>query len=125
MRCLIFAIFICISGTTAFSQKTTVQKQIVIKVPNFSDPQIKSFYTSYAAHLIKCVTAIRQKNEAKAIALFKNPGEQLVAREKVLVYEVIKDPAEKQKWMEFAVQASPYLKEVERSVYFQKVYGKQ
>ncbi len=76
-------------------------------MPNFSDPQIKSFYASYAAHLIKYVTAIRQKNEAKAIALFKNPGKQLVAREKVLMYEVIKNPAEKQKWMELLPRFRP------------------
>ncbi len=125
MKSIIFAFIICISITTAFSQKTVVQKPILIKVPNFSDPKIKSFYDSYASHLIKCVTAIRQKNEAKAIALLKNGGEQLAAREKVLVNEVVKNPAEKQKWIEFAVQASRYVKEVERSAYFQKLYVKE
>ena len=68
--------------------------------------------------------AIREKNEAKATALFKNPGEQLVAREKTLGKELVKDAVEKPKYMQFVAQIYPYIKELEGSAYFQKTYPK-
>ena len=98
---------------------------ISIKVPDFAEPEIKNFYTAYSDHLIKCIQAIREKNGAKVIDLFKNPGEQLVARERILAKEVVKDPVEKQKYMQYAAQVYPYIKEMERSVYYQKMYGEK
>ncbi len=105
---------------TAFTQKT-----ITIKVPDFADPQVKIFYNAYAGHLIKCVEAIRQKDEAKATALFKNPGAQLVKQEKKLAKELVKNPVEKQKYLQFAEQAYPYLKEVKESAFYKKVSGEK
>jgi hypothetical protein len=116
---------LCLFLTSAFTQKITSQSAISIKVPDFSDPEIKSFYTSYANHLIKCIYAIREKNESKVTALFKNPGEQLVAREKIVAKEVVKTSVEKQKYIQFAGQVYPYIKELERSPYYQKMYGKK
>ncbi|MEP6677464.1 MAG: hypothetical protein ABJA78_20045, partial [Ferruginibacter sp.] len=71
---LMLTISLCLLMINAFTQP--------IKVPDFADPAAKTFYQSYSDHLIKCIKAIREKNEAKVIALFKNPGEQLVEREK-------------------------------------------
>jgi hypothetical protein len=48
----------------------------------------------------------------------------LVAREKIITKEVIKNAAEKQKYFQFAAQVYPYLKEVEQSTYYQKLYDK-
>jgi len=93
-------------------------------VPDFVGAGIKSFYQSYADHLIKCIKAIREKNEVKAKALFKDPGEELVTREKELSKEVVKNPVEKQKYMQFAAQVYPYIKEVQQSEYYKKMYGK-
>ncbi len=120
---------LCLFFTSAFSQNTETKKAlsqspITINVPDFSDPGVKKFYTAYSSHLIKCIEAIRQKNEAKVTALFKNPGEQLVSDEKILAPKVVKNPVEKQKYMQFAAQAYPYIKEVEQSIYYQKMYGK-
>ena len=119
---LVFAI--CLFMGNAFTQNETSQKTPVIKVPDFADPVVKSFYKSYADHLIKCIKAIREKNEAKATALFKNPGEQLVAQEKIVTKEVVKNPIEKQKYFQFAKQVSPYIKELQASAYYKKMYGK-
>ena len=129
MRVIILTLAICLSTILAFGQDTTNQKKssqsaITIKVPDFADPEIKSFYTTYSNHLIKCILAIREKNEAKATALFKDPGEQLVAREKIIVKELVKNPVEKQKYVQLAEQVYPYIKELERSAYYQKLYGK-
>jgi hypothetical protein len=99
------------------------QNSINIKVPDFADAKVKAFYARYADHLIKCVEAIRQKDENKVAALFRNPGEQLVAEEKILSPKVVKDPVEKKKYLEYATQVYPYLKEVENSTYYQKMYG--
>jgi hypothetical protein len=108
----------------AFTQNERSKEILAIKVPDFAGAGVKSFYQSYADHLIKCVKAIREKNEVKATALFKNPGEQLVAKEKTMSKEVVKNAVEKQKYMEFAAQVYPYVKEVQQSAYYIKIYGK-
>ena len=129
MKTTILAFTLCLFINCAFTQGTTPNKknsqsEISIKVPDFADPEIKSFYTTYSNHLIKCIKAIRQKDEESATALFKNPGEQLVARDKILAKEVVKNPKEKQKYMQFAAQVYPYIKEVQNSTYYQKLVGK-
>ena len=80
------------------TKKSTSQNLISLQVPDFADPEIKKFYAAYSNPLAKCVEAIREKNETKVTALFKNPGEQLVADEKLLSPKVIKNPVEKQKY---------------------------
>lgn len=113
------SLFLC----KTFTQNTASKNAIAIKVPDFAQPHIKTFYTEYSNHLIKCIKAIREKNEARATALFKDPGERLVGRSKILEKEVVMNPVEKEKWMEFAAQVYPYVKELERSLYYQKLYG--
>ena len=125
MKKIILAFTLSLFVSSAFTQNTASKSAITIKVPDFAQPHIKTFYTEYSNHLIKCIQAIREKNEAKATALFKNPGEQLVARSRILEKEVIMNPVEKQKWMQYAAQVYPYIKELERSSYYQKLYGKK
>ena len=125
MKTVILAFAFCLFMSNAFTQNETSQKNPVIKVPDFADAGVKSFYQSYADHLIKCIKAIRAKDEAATKSLFKNPGEQLVAREKIQSQEVVKNAAEKQKYMQLATQVYPYLKEVEQSEYYKKMYGKK
>ena len=131
MKTIFLTLALCLFMSSAFAQNTTAKQAslqsagaITIKVPDFADPGVKSFYQAYADHLTKCVQAIREKNEAKATALFKNPGEQLVAREKILGKELVSNAVEKQKYMEFVAQIYPYIKELEHSAYFQKTYPK-
>jgi hypothetical protein len=127
MKTLILTLTLSLFVTFAFTQTPSEgagsQTAVGIKVPDFADPEVKSFYQAYADHLIKCIQAIREKDEAKVTALFKDPGEQLVAREKTLNKELVKNSVENQKYMQFAKEAYPYIKEVERSVYYQKMYG--
>ena len=124
MKTIILTITLCLFVSNAFTQNETSQETPFIKVPDFADPGVKIFYQSYADHLIKCIKAIREKNEAKAKALFKNPGEQLVAREKIISKETAKNAVEKQKYMQFAAQVYSYIKEVEQSEYYKKIYHK-
>jgi hypothetical protein len=123
MKTTLLALLFCLSLNTIFAQADTTKKNLVIRVPDFADPATKKFYRSYADHLIKCVVAIREKNESKVTALFKNPGAELVAKEKKLAVELFKDPVEKPKYLQFAAEAYPYLKEVKESVYYKKLYG--
>ncbi|MBK5271409.1 MAG: hypothetical protein JJE22_10380 [Bacteroidia bacterium] len=123
MKAILLSIAICVFMSKAFAQTESPKEIQAITVPDFADPGVKTFYQSYADHLIKCVKAIREKNEAKTIALFKDPGEQLVTKEKALAKELVKNPAEKQKYMQFATQAYPLLKEVQQSGYYKKLYG--
>jgi hypothetical protein len=124
MKLTILAFSLCLFTSNAFTQNQTSKKIPVIKVPDFAGAGVKSFYQSYADHLIKCIIAIREKNEVKAKALFKDPGEQLVAREKTLSKEVIKNAVEKEKYMQFAAEVYPYVKEVQQSEYYKKMYGR-
>ena len=124
MKTTLLAFAFCLFMSNVFTQNQTSKEIPVIKVPDFAGAGIKSFYQSYTDHLIKCINAIREKDEANAKALFKNPGEQLVAREKELSKEIIKNPVEKQKYMQFAAQVYPYIKEVQQSEYYKKMYGK-
>ena len=124
MKKFILVFAACLFMQDAFTQNPTSKEITEIKVPDFAGEGVKSFYQSYADHLLKCVKAIREKNEVKTKALFKDPGEKLVAREKILSQEVVKSPVEKQKYMEFATQVYPYLKEVQQSEYYKKIYGK-
>lgn len=124
MKIITLTFLLCLSIGSVFAQNKTSKEILVIKVPDFADPITKDFYQSYATHLINCIGAIREKNEAKAIALFKDPGEELVAREKIITKEVVKDPVEKQKYILFAAAVYPYIKELQGSAYFKKTYGK-
>jgi hypothetical protein len=130
MKTALLTLTLCFLITSAHTQDITAKKPespktISIKVPDFADPTVKEFYNQYSSHLVKCVEAIRQKDESKATSLFKNPGEQLVAKEKIIGKDLVKDAAEKQKYMQFAAQVYPYIKEVERSAYYQNMYGRK
>jgi hypothetical protein len=116
MKIIILTLTFCLVISSAYAQ--------TINVPDFAQSDVKAFYTEYSGHLIKCIKAIREKNEAKATSLFKE-GEPMVARSRVIEKKVIMNPVEKQKWMQFAVQVSPFIKEMERSPYYQKLYGKK
>ena len=123
MKTLMLAFTLCLLMNEGFTQHESPKEIKAIKVPGFTDASVKSFYQSYADHLIKCVAAIREKNEAKVKALFKSPGEELVAREKIISKETVKNPVEKQKYLEFAALVYPYIKEVQQSEYYKKMYG--
>jgi hypothetical protein len=116
MKKIIMAFSLCFFITSAFTQ--------TINVPDFAQQDVKAFYTEYSNHLIKCIKAIRENNEAKATSLFKE-GEPMVVKSRIIEKKVIMNLVEKQKWMQFAAQAYPLVKELERSSYYQKLYGKK
>jgi len=57
-----------------FAQNKLSKDLPLINVPDLADPAIKIFYQSHPEQMVKCMRAIREKNEPKAIALFKDPG---------------------------------------------------
>ncbi len=117
MKTIILSLAFCLLITSAFAQ--------TINLPDFVQPDVKAFYTEYSNNLIKIIKAIREKNETKAVALLKNPGKQLNDKRKIIEKKVIMNPVEKQKWMQFAAQAYPLVKELERSTYYQKLAGQK
>lgn len=129
MKTFIVTLTLSLLLTSAFSQTKEKNKSlpaiVSIKVPDFADPEVKAFYQAYSDHLLRCIVAMRAKNESEVIALFKDPGERLVNREKVLSKEIFKDPVEKPKYLAFAQQVYPYVKEVKESVYYKKMYGNE
>lgn len=116
----------CLSINAAFTQSGNSLAPIkTIVVPDFAQPHVKAFYIEYSNHLLKCIKAIREKDEAKATKLFKSPGEALVKQSRTIEKQVIINAVEKQKWMQYAAQVYPYIKELEASAYYQKLYGKE
>jgi nitrogenase molybdenum-iron protein alpha/beta subunit len=73
MKTLVIVCALCLSMNNAFAQPETSKEIPVIKVPDFAGAGVKSFYQSYADHLLKCIKAIPEKNESEAKALFKDP----------------------------------------------------
>lgn len=122
----ILAFTMCLSLNYAFTQSGNSLTPIkTIVVPDFAQPHVKAFYIEYSNHLLKCIKAIREKDEAKVIKLFKSPGEALVKQSRIIEKQVIINSVEKQKWMQYAAQVYPYIKELEASAYYQKLYGKE
>ena len=119
MKTIILLLALFLFATSAFTQKT-----ININVPDFADAQARSFYNNYTSVLIKCVEAIRKKDDAKAIALSKNLLELVKPQE--YGRELIKNPVEKQKYVQWAGQVYPYAKEWEQAAAeYKKSSGKK
>ncbi len=119
MKTIILSIALFLFTASAFSQKA-----ITIQVPDFADAKAKSFYNNYTSVLIKSVQAIRQKNDAKAITLSKNLLSLVPTQEKY-GRELVKNPVEKQKYLQWAAQVSPYAKEWELAAAAYKRSGKK
>ncbi len=112
MKKIILSLAFCLFIACAFSQ--------TVKVPDFAQPEVKTFYTDYSNFLIKCVKTIHEKNEAGFAALINDPGKQLYAKRLIIEKKVIMNPVEKQKWMQYSAQVYPIAKEVKESAYYKK-----
>ncbi len=125
MKILLFTIALGFVMNAAFTQDKTTAKpgsQAIqtIQVPDFADPQVKQFYQSYTDYTIKVVKAIRQKDEAATMQLFRTEGRQYGNKMHEMENKVRSNPAEEKKWEPYIMKMFPYQKEIVQSAYYKK-----
>ena len=92
---------------------------IDIQAPDFADQQIKKYYSNYTAYLKKVVTAIRNKDEAGTMKIFREEGKQwnnINEMEK----KARSTPEEEQKFTAWLMQSYLYQTEIIKSDYYKK-----
>ena len=90
-----------------------------IQAPDFADPQIKKYYSNYTAYLKKVVTAIRNKDEAGTMKIFREEGKQWDNKNE-MEEKARSTPEEEQKFTTWLMQSYPYQTEIIRSDYYKK-----
>ena len=62
--------------TTAADQPVTTAPAATgsLQAPDFTDPELKLYYSRYTDYINKVVTAVRNKDEAGAMTLFREEG---------------------------------------------------
>ena len=126
-------ILACNNGneTNAQTEKTAISKEakkdkrvsenshIDIQAPNFADPQIKKYYSNYTAYLKKVVSAIRNKDEAGTMKIFREEGKQWDNKNE-MEEKARSTPEEEQKFTAWLMQSYPYQTEIIKSDYYKK-----
>ena len=125
MKIILLIVTCSLLVNAVFSQKTQTAKtnsQDIqnIKVPDYADPEIKQFYQSYIAYTKKVLVAIRKKDEAAVMKLFKEEGNQFDVKAQEMEKRVRTNPTEEQKWKTYIMQIYPYQKEIIQSAYYKK-----
>jgi len=90
-----------------------------LEPPEFADAELKQYYKNYSAYLINVVAAIRNKDEAGAMKLFREQGKQF-DNINDMEMKVRTVPEEEQKFTTWLMQAYPYQKEIIQSEYYKK-----
>ncbi len=79
--------------------------------PDFNDPTLKQYYTSYTDYLKKVVAAIRSNDEAGTMKLFREEGKQWDNRNE-MEDKARSSPEEEQKFTTWLMKSLPYNKEI-------------
>lgn len=90
---------------------------INIKIPDFADPAVNTFYHAYIANIIEYVKAIRQKDKAKITAAMENDI-QFYTKSGHMDDKAESNQAELQKVMDLTKQLQPYITEIMNSEYY-------
>ena len=100
-------------------KQASANNRIDLQAPDFAHPVIKQYYDSYTAYLKKVVTAIRNKDEAGTMKLFREEGKQFDNMNK-MEQKARSAPGEEQKFTTWLMQSVPYQKEIIQSDYHKK-----
>lgn len=97
----------------------TDKQNIDLKAPDLTDPTLKKYYNDYTAYIKKTVTTIRNKDDAGAMKLFKEEGNQF-DNSSAMEQKARATPGEEQKFTTWFMQSVPLLQEIVRSDYYKK-----
>ena len=111
--------------SAALAQNATVAKTNSlsiesIKVPNFTDAELLTFYTSYHTNLINYLKAVRQNNKPSIKAAFDkdvaNFDKIVKMNEKARA-----SAAEHRKLLDYITQTKPFIKEISQHPYVKEL----
>lgn len=103
-------------------KKASADNSIEIETPDFIDPAIKQYYSSYTAYLKKVVTAIRNKDDDATMKLFNEEGKQFDNKNE-MEEKARSTPEKEQKFTTWLMQSYPYQKEIIESGVYKKFTG--
>lgn len=89
-----------------------------IEAPDFADPELKKYYSVYTDYLLRVVNAIRNKDEAGTMKLFREEGKQFDNKNEM---DKKAQTQEEQKFNDWLLKTFvPYNQEIIQSDYFKK-----
>ena len=89
-------------------KQASANNNIDLQAPDLADPAIKQYYNSYTAYLKKVVTAIRNKDEAGTMKIFREEGNQF-DNSSTMEQKARTTPEEEQKFTTWFMQSIPLL----------------
>ncbi len=110
-------------GTTTESdtkpgKEVSTGDNVSIEAPDFADPELKRYYSVYTDYLTRVVTAIRNKDEAGTMKLFREEGKKFDNKNEM---DKKAQTQEEQKFNTWLMKTFvPYNKEIVQSEYFKK-----
>lgn len=94
-----------------------------LQPPDFTDPELKGYYSVYTAYLKKVVIAIRNKDEAGTMKIFREEGKQFDNRNE-MEQKAKSSPEEEQKFTTWLMQSMPLQTEIVQSDYY-KIFSEE
>jgi hypothetical protein len=126
MKIIIFAIICSAWLNTAFTQntatdKTTTQSIESIKVPEFTDPEVKTFFISYHAQRAGFLKAVRQNNKPAIKAAFEKDVANADKITKMVEKTKASGTAEHGKLLNYIQKLIPFTNEINQSPYVKEL----
>ncbi len=104
-------------NTAKADKKITPNNDIALQAPDFSDPELKKYYSIYTDYLKRVVATIRNKDEAGTMKIFREEGKQFDNKNDM---DKKAQENEEQKFNTWLMQTLPYQKEIVQSEYYKK-----
>ncbi len=123
MKILLFTILLSACMHAGFTQNAmppNSQNLESIKVPDFSDPEIKVFFVAYHANLGNYLKAVRQNNKS-AIKTFFDKDVSNFEKITKIMEKARSIPAEHKKALTYLTQTKPYIKEISQHPYVKEL----
>jgi len=125
MKIILFTIVFSFFINTSFAQnkaavKSNTQSIKSIKVPDFADAELLTFYTSYHNNLIKYLKAVRQNNRPAIKVAF---DKDVSSFDKIVKMNerASASAAEHRKLLDYLILTKPFIKEISQHPYVKEL----
>ena len=126
MKMIIFTLIFVTCITAGFSQntatgKTNTQSIESIKVPEFTDPEVKTFFVSYHAQRAGFLKSVRQNNKPAIKAAFEKDVSNTDKITKMIEKTKASGTPEYAKLLKYIEQLIPFTNEINQSTYVKEL----
>ena len=126
MKIIIFTILFSTWMNVAFTQntapaKTNTQGMESVKVPEFTDPEVKTFFLSYHAQRADYLKAVRQNNKPAIKAAFDRDVANTDNITKMIAKTKASGTAEHGKLLKYIQKVIPFTNEINQSPYVKEL----